>query len=811
MKKNKKSSLKLTQQVFDDFLQNISQNKTKIAEFFDLVLEYSRIEKDGNIVVEGKNTYKSIEEIVYRVLDKVRYFPERNVSLMISIMTLPHRDLLWECCCKKYEIWRAFLCVATDSDIKNLALQAREPNVRMAAIKYMAEQKRKKFAIMAIAKMLPEFWEFNENANLIEDIFEAMQNLKLTYRVALPHFVSSGADDMILRTALYIIYCVFVDKDPVLLEHLISAIKEFPVATQETLRKTYNELLDDSAFGWKYCTGQMPLHDSPQYVHLISERYRKLFDFRKAYNFDVVVGNQTLDITSLFTDRTIQTACWLIIDPMVGRSIMLGQLHRKLGWYFENVAFINSANNAASWLLESPENTLIVVVGNQKIDRYTYHHDLVPILGSLLAATSQSQAIKDRILFVLVGKEFVVDGLCRVHISGDSDDDLTAHIKMEHDSKIWISKYERRVILPIVEELIYRVGFNTYFDGQDKHEAYVLRLRRSNKDPIFNFIILEDISIRIGDETPMHYESALSAQTAPKLPQYLMAKLSSRITSVVNNLLHRFVPERGQSVNVSVVYPPVCKPATNFIVEGVLHLSGYELIVAGTHRAAPNLTTTQINPGTRLIANLIPPKGFSVDEAEAILTWTPPIVRVPFLINVDKCVKPGTYLPKLVIYSKDVIPIELVRVYFALNVEKNARVVSPLDWLIVHRKFPKSAFASYSTKDWERVKERVDALRPFMDVFLDCLDLKQGQGWEETIKQELDKCDTLILFWSRAAKASKWVKMEWTHTLKYRGIEYITPNSLEPPEVCPPPKKLRSLNFGSPLLLMKGRGTETFI
>ncbi|MCX6578629.1 MAG: toll/interleukin-1 receptor domain-containing protein [Candidatus Aminicenantes bacterium] len=674
----------------------------------------------------------------------------------------------------------------------------------MAAIRYMKEQGKEKEAVQAIAKMLPEFWRFNDNANLIEDIFETIKGLGPTCRDILLHVMFNNANDLELRIALYMIYCVLVDKDHDILERLITAIKALPAATQDTLRKTYNELLDDDAFGWKYCTGQMPLSDSPNYVHLISERYRKLFEFQKAYNFDAVISNQTLIKPKPYTEHTTRIACWILIDPKIGRAKTLGRLHRTLGWYFENVTFIDSAMAASAWLLYNPTNTLIVIVGDLAIDRYRYYrHDLVSNIGALLGATSQLANIKERILIVLTGKELTIKGICHVALTTDCDDSLSARIETETGFEREFPEYERQYILPLIEELFHRIGFNVYLDGLNKQKAMVVHLRRLSEGQWPGFIILEDDSIRAEGDVQPSYRDYKAAKADFKSPHYPNAKLGARLTSVVKNLMERFTPLLGQSVDISVVYPPACKPASNFVLEAVLHLTGYELIGAGTHKIAQELTTTQIKPGARLFALLSTPEGFTVDEAKAVLTWTPPIVRVPFLIGVEKCIAPGNYYFKLTLYSGEKNPIEIVHVYFDLNVAEDAPVLSPLSWLVANKKFPRSAFASYSTKDWEQVKERVAALNPFMDVFVDCLDLKEGQEWEEAIKIELDMRDTFLLFWSEAARDSKWVRTEWEYVLEKRGIEYITPNSLVSPHVCPPPKELESLHFGSPLLLIR--------
>jgi len=118
-------------------------------------------------------------------------------------------------------------------------------------------------------------------------------------------------------------------------------------------------------------------------------------------------------------------------------------------------------------------------------------------------------------------------------------------------------------------------------------------------------------------------------------------------------------------------------------------------------------------------------------------------------------------------------------------------------------RLPRSAFASYSRKDISPVMQRVAALSSIgVEVFVDCLDIKEGIQWKEVLDREIISRDTFLLFWSRHARESRWVEREWRHALRVRGLAYISPNALEPTELCPPPSELAGLQFGSAQLLI---------
>ena len=112
---------------------------------------------------------------------------------------------------------------------------------------------------------------------------------------------------------------------------------------------------------------------------------------------------------------------------------------------------------------------------------------------------------------------------------------------------------------------------------------------------------------------------------------------------------------------------------------------------------------------------------------------------------------------------------------------------------------PSSAFASYSQKDADEVHGRVRTLQlaTNIKVFLDCLDIKPGNEWQEVLKGVLDTTDVMYLFWSRNASSSRWVEWEWRRMLKRKGLVGIQPHPLEPSDIAPPPRELSALQFDS--------------
>ena len=76
-------------------------------------------------------------------------------------------------------------------------------------------------------------------------------------------------------------------------------------------------------------------------------------------------------------------------------------------------------------------------------------------------------------------------------------------------------------------------------------------------------------------------------------------------------------------------------------------------------------------------------------------------------------------------------------------------------------------FASYSKKDRRLVQPIVQILRSnAAAVFLDRDSIPPGDKWKEVLTDSLEIADTLLLFWSRDAKKSEWVTMEWNEAVR---------------------------------------------
>ena len=116
-----------------------------------------------------------------------------------------------------------------------------------------------------------------------------------------------------------------------------------------------------------------------------------------------------------------------------------------------------------------------------------------------------------------------------------------------------------------------------------------------------------------------------------------------------------------------------------------------------------------------------------------------------------------------------------------------------------------SAFVSYASQDRNRVASIIQGMqkaRPDMDIFFDIETLRSGQRWEDALKNEIESRDVLFLCWSKYARESKWVDMEWRYAFENKGEDCIEPIPIDSPDICPPPVELQQKHFNDKMLFI---------
>ena len=82
-------------------------------------------------------------------------------------------------------------------------------------------------------------------------------------------------------------------------------------------------------------------------------------------------------------------------------------------------------------------------------------------------------------------------------------------------------------------------------------------------------------------------------------------------------------------------------------------------------------------------------------------------------------------------------------------------------------------FISYARKDEKRIKGHVGLLRAAgVDAFLDTRGLEPGDVWERVLEENVKSCDRMIVFWSKKAAKSEWVRREYQQAIDH-GLRVV--------------------------------------
>jgi serine/threonine-protein kinase len=182
-------------------------------------------------------------------------------------------------------------------------------------------------------------------------------------------------------------------------------------------------------------------------------------------------------------------------------------------------------------------------------------------------------------------------------------------------------------------------------------------------------------------------------------------------------------------------------------------------------------------------------RGLNVDPSEKSVVWSGDTGCASFVIAVPPGTAQRQYHGTV---SIRVNSCEIARMDFLLRVAgRSGRVPAKL-------KRHATAFASYASEDRDAVLARVQGMQkvaPWLKVFMDVVDLRSGELWEDKLYKVIRGSDIFYLFWCSHARASKWVDREWRYAYAKRGLEFIDPVPLEPPQSAPPPDELKTKHF----------------
>ena len=266
-----------------------------------------------------------------------------------------------------------------------------------------------------------------------------------------------------------------------------------------------------------------------------------------------------------------------------------------------------------------------------------------------------------------------------------------------------------------------------------------------------------------------------------------------------------------EDVRCTVFAPHEAAPGDAFLVQAFAHLPEQAPLLAEIAKQADRDTAErgskklgEIARGEKLGFYLEMP-GLDIDEPSQSLDWLGEIASLEFGVTVPETFKPRSINCKLSV-SRHGVPIGHVKFNFKVSAAPQASVTEA--GLDTHQNFVvyKLAFISYASADRSEVMKRVQMLDlAKIKYFQDLLSLEAGEQWEPAIYRYIDECDVLFLFWSTAAKQSKWVEKEVQRALKRKGDKFDAPPEImgvpiEGPPPVPPPPYLDSIHFDSKFL-----------
>jgi hypothetical protein len=278
----------------------------------------------------------------------------------------------------------------------------------------------------------------------------------------------------------------------------------------------------------------------------------------------------------------------------------------------------------------------------------------------------------------------------------------------------------------------------------------------------------------------------------------------------------------SDTVQVSVFAPAIADIGTTLLVQVFAHLieRSQQAFVAA-HEFDPDATRRghrtlhlPIRLGARLVLEL------RIDALEVVdpiqlMVWTGTTESVGFAVEVPIAAPRGATVVGTLSVRCDAIPVGDVTFKLrirALDQQSGLREGCNPEHpsaTSAARRFDR-AFLSYAHEDRAKVLESVKVIRALgMHFFQDLLALSPGEEWEARLYRELDACDVLLLFWSRAAKNSPWVRKEVDYALRHRAQcdearPAIRPVFIEGPPPEPPwddlQQELQQLHWNDSLL-----------
>lgn len=268
-----------------------------------------------------------------------------------------------------------------------------------------------------------------------------------------------------------------------------------------------------------------------------------------------------------------------------------------------------------------------------------------------------------------------------------------------------------------------------------------------------------------------------------------------------------FPGARVDSVHFSVTSPSVVTPGASFVLNVWAHLEAQrqEVITRAREAAGSGEISIQSKGPLRLARGIILTVRVRLDDLlvadpEDTILWEGEVGNATFGVRVPADAREGDRPGLAMIYLDGLL---IAKIHFSLLVGQRAERDTDLP---LRMEYHRKAFASYASQDRDEVLGRIQGIlkaAPGLELFLDVLNLRSGQDWEQELWKQIPASDVFYLFWSENAKRSEWVEKEWRCALQTKGLEFIDPVPLVSPEQVPPPPELATKHFNDWILAFR--------
>lgn len=285
--------------------------------------------------------------------------------------------------------------------------------------------------------------------------------------------------------------------------------------------------------------------------------------------------------------------------------------------------------------------------------------------------------------------------------------------------------------------------------------------------------------------------------------------------------------QQADEVHCTAYAPPSARPGDQFLVQVFAHLEEQQGELdaraaefdPSARRFGSKKLSAAVERGRELLFSL-QMRDLLIDEPSQPLVWNGDIDSVMFGVTVPEGFQPkpviGTVTVAVVNAEGARVPVGTLKFSFQVvaadapqaATPAPAQAQAPAPAHVSEQSYVphKRAFISYASQNRPEVEKRVQMLlAEGIECYMDVLTFKPGERWEANIYQYIDRSDIFYLFWSEAAKGSKWVKQEIDYALKKKGDNELAPPEIKPipiegPPIVRPPEELDHLHFNDPIL-----------